>query len=114
MTKAFHPKGGTWTRAQMPRTLMVFPDRDEKKARTQAEKTLATYWQAMEGTVDPSKVSMAVENALVGTPQMIVDQLKSRVRQDDRLMLWFDLNNHDNDNVKHAMRLYMEEVVPHV
>ncbi len=118
MTKAFHPKGGAWTRAMMPRTLMCFPDRNEKKARAQAEKTLATYWQAMEGTVDLSKVTSAVENALVGTPQMIVDQLKSRLRPenraDDRLMLWFDLNNHDNENVKHAMRLYMEEVMPHV
>lgn len=114
MTKAFHPAGGAWTRALMPRTLMVFPDHDERKARTQAEKTLTTFWQAMEGTVDPSKVAHAVENALVGTPAMIVDQLRSRVHRDDRLMLWFDLNNHDNDAVMRAMRMYMEEVAPHV
>jgi hypothetical protein len=114
MTKAFHPKGGAWTRSRMPRTLMVFPDQDEKKARAQAEKTLATYWQAMEGTVDPSKVSQAVANALVGTPQMIIEQLRVRVNADDRLMLWFDLNNHDNDNVCRAMRLYMEDVAPYV
>ncbi len=114
MTKAFHPSGGSWTRARMPRTLMVFPDSDEKLARKQAEKALATYWQAMEGTVDPSKVSHAVENALVGTPQMIIEQMRSRVHEDDRLMLWFDLNNHDNEAVMRAMRMYMEEVAPHV
>lgn len=114
MTKAYHPRGGAWTRAQMPRTLMVFPDRDEQAARRQAEKTLATYWQAMEGTVDPAKVASAVENALVGTPSMIAEQMRSRVHPDDRLMLWFDLNNHDNESVKRAMRLYMEEVVPNV
>jgi alkanesulfonate monooxygenase SsuD/methylene tetrahydromethanopterin reductase-like flavin-dependent oxidoreductase (luciferase family) len=114
MSRAFHPNGGEWTRARMPRTLMVFPDRDEKLARKQAEKTLATYWRAMEGTVDPTKVSQAVENALVGTPSMIVDQMQARVNKDDRLMLWFDLNNHDNESVLRAMRLYMEDVVPHV
>ncbi len=114
MTRAFHPHGGEWTRSRMPRTLMVFPDRDEKIARTQAGKTLATFWLAMEGTVDPSKVSQAVENALVGTPSMIIEQLRARVNKDDRLMLWFDLNNHDNESVLRAMRLYMEEVAPYV
>jgi len=114
MTKAFHPRGGDWTRAHMPRTLMVFPDRDEKRARQQAERTLATYWQAMEGTVDPFKVAAAVENALVGTPAMIIEQMRARLHKEDRLMLWFDLNNHDNEAVSRAMRLYMEEVAPHV
>lgn len=114
MSKVFNTSRGPWTRAHMPRTLMVFPDRDETKARAQAAKTLATYWQAMEGTVDPAKVDTAVNNALVGTPSMIIDQMKSRLHPDDRLMLWFDLNNHDNESVVRAMRMYMEEVAPHV
>ena len=114
MARAYHAKGGAWTRSCMPRTLMVFPDRDESIARKQAEKTLATYWRAMEGTVDPSKVAQAVENALVGTPAMIIEQMRARLNKDDRLMLWFDLNNHDNDSVLTAMRLYMEDVAPHV
>lgn len=114
MARVFHPRGGEWTRSRMPRTLMVFPDRDERRAREAARRTLAAYWLAMEGTVDPAKVESAAGNALVGTPSMIVEQMRARLNKDDRLMLWFDLNNHDNDAVMRAMRLYMEEVAPHV
>jgi hypothetical protein len=27
-------------------------------------------------------------------------------------MLWFDFNNHDNEDVRRAMRLFMEKVAP--
>jgi hypothetical protein len=110
MKTKFHPKGGPWNRSHMPRTVLVFIDEDEKKAHARAQSALKTYWQAMEGTLDPKKVEQASENALIGTPQQILEQVKARFHGDDRLMLWFDLSNHDNESVKESMRLFMEKV----
>ncbi|HVK61256.1 MAG TPA: LLM class flavin-dependent oxidoreductase [Bdellovibrionales bacterium] len=114
MQGVFNPKGGEWTRSHMPRTVLVFVDENADKAKREAEKALTTYWKAIEGTLDPKRVEQAVGNALVGTPSDIIAQMKERFHPEDRLMLWFDLNNHDNDAVKKSMRMYMEKVVPHV
>ena len=114
MARDFHPSGGAWTRDRMPRTVMVFVDEKAERAREASLKTLEAYWQAMEGTLDPKKVEQAASNALVGTPEEIIEKMKERFHKDDRLMLWFDLNNHDSESVKKSMRLYMEEVRPHV
>lgn len=114
MKKTFNPANGPWTRAHMPRTVLVFIDESHMKARDAAEKALATYWKAIEGTLDPKRVEQAVGNALIGTPKEIISQMEERFHPDDRLMLWFDLNNHDNEAVKHSMRMYMEKVAPHV
>lgn len=122
MTRAFHPAGGQWTRSHMPRTVLVFVDDTPNlsvegrrtKAREAAEKALSTYWKAIEGTLDPSKIEQAVDNALVGCPEDIVEQMKVRFHPEDRLMLWFDFNNHDNQAVKESMRLFMERIAPRV
>lgn len=105
---------GKWSRDLMPRTVLVFVNEDRAQARSEAEKAVANYWKAVEGTLDPLKVSQAVDNALVGSPEDIVSQMNERFHADDRLMLWFDFNNHDNQAVKHAMRLFMEKCAPHV
>lgn len=104
---------GNWSRELMPRTALVFINEDRAKAREQAGKAIANYWKAVEGTLDPGKVAQAVDNALVGTPQEIVEQINQRFHADDRLMLWFDFNNHDNQAVKHSMRLFKEKCAPH-
>ena len=121
MTKMFHPKGGEWTRSHMPRTALVFIDEGggsletrRRRAREAGEKALGTYWTAIEGTLDPRKVEQAVDNALVGTKDDIIEQMQTRFHKDDRLMLWFDFNNHDNDSVSRSMQAYMEKVAPHV
>jgi alkanesulfonate monooxygenase SsuD/methylene tetrahydromethanopterin reductase-like flavin-dependent oxidoreductase (luciferase family) len=114
MKKAYHPKGGEWTRAHMPRTVLVFINEDRKKAELEAKEALENYWKAIEGTLDPEKVQNAVGNALVGTPNEITEQLKSRFHPEDRLMLWFDFNNHDNQAVKNSMKMFMEKVAPNV
>jgi alkanesulfonate monooxygenase SsuD/methylene tetrahydromethanopterin reductase-like flavin-dependent oxidoreductase (luciferase family) len=119
MQKTFHKDGGPWTRNHMPRTVLVFIDETPGKsleerrlnARAQAEKALANYWKAIEGTLDPKKIEQAVDNALVGSAEDIVQQMKTRFHPDDRLMLWFDFNNHDNEAVKRSMRDFMEKVV---
>lgn len=110
MQKAFHPKGGQWTRGHMPRTVLVFHDKDPRKAEEKAQKAMANYWKAIEGTLDPEKVRNAVNNALVGDSAKIREEVKKRFHPEDRLMLWFDFNNHDNDDVRRSMKAFMEEV----
>lgn len=112
MREAFHPKGGAWKREYLPRTVMIYVDKDGAKAREAAKKALGTYWKAIEGTLDPAKVANAVENAAVGTPEEVTEQLRSRFHKDDRLMCWFDLNNHDDAAVRASMKLFMEKVAP--
>jgi hypothetical protein len=119
MKKMFNPAGGEWTRGHMPRTVLVFIDESpgvaietrRARAREKAEKALSTYWKAVEGTLDPSKIAQAVDNALVGTAGDIREQMQKRFHPDDRLMLWFDFNNHDNEWVKNSMRWFMEKVI---
>ncbi len=105
---------GKWSRRLMPRTVLVFVDEDRVKAKVAAEKAVATYWKAVEGTLDPTKVAQAVDNAIVGEPREVAEQMNQRFNEDDRLMLWFDFNNHDNEAVKKSMRLFMEKSAPFV
>jgi alkanesulfonate monooxygenase SsuD/methylene tetrahydromethanopterin reductase-like flavin-dependent oxidoreductase (luciferase family) len=114
MKKLYHKDGGPWTRGHMPRTVLVFIDENSARARERAEKALSNYWRAVEGTLDPSKIAQAVDNALVGTAAEIVEQARARFHQDDRLMLWFDFNNHDNAGVCASMRAFMEKVAPKI
>jgi alkanesulfonate monooxygenase SsuD/methylene tetrahydromethanopterin reductase-like flavin-dependent oxidoreductase (luciferase family) len=120
MREHYHPAGGTWQRWMMPRTAMVFVDatpglsaeaRTEKAKKT-AEAAWKTYWQAMEGTLDESKVRDAVANTLAGDPVELARQIREKYHPDDRLMLWFDFNNHNNDSIKNSMRVFNEQVVP--
>jgi alkanesulfonate monooxygenase SsuD/methylene tetrahydromethanopterin reductase-like flavin-dependent oxidoreductase (luciferase family) len=110
MQKHFHPAGGPWTRAHMPRTVLVFIDENPVKAREKAVNAMENYWRALEGTLDPEKVRNAVDNALVGDAAQVREELGRRFHPDDRLMLWFDFNNHDNEDVKRSMKLFMEKV----
>ncbi|NEQ86192.1 MAG: hypothetical protein F6K26_40785 [Moorea sp. SIO2I5] len=108
MKTKFHPDGGDWQRWYLPRTAMVFIDNTPKKSIAQrreiayerANQALQAYWQGMEGTLDPQKISKAVNNALVGTPEDIVEQIRERFHPEDRLMLWFDFFNHNNEQIK--------------
>ncbi len=122
MKKSFHTEGGSWKRQHMPRTVLIFINDDaaaseeEKntRAKKSAEKALANYWNALEGTLDIQKVESAVNNALMGSPSTITQQIKERFHKDDRLMLWFDFNNHNNKDVKANMAHFMEKVAPHI
>ena len=122
MGKAYHPDGGTWHRSYMPRTTFVFinaqehltPEQQREAAHEEAKLALGEYWKALEGTLDPQKVSNAAENALIGNPQDIIDQAKQRFHPDDRLMLWFDFFNHDSKRVIENMGAFMEFVAPHL
>lgn len=120
MAQAYHPDGGPWQRSYMPRTCFVFVNGDpalsaeaqRAAAQDEAKAALGAYWTALEGTLDPSKVDRAADNALIGNPADVAAQIRERYHPDDRLMLWFDFFNHDNERVIANMRTFMEQVVP--
>ena len=120
LAEAYHPDGGSWERGHMPRTSFVFLNADPSlsaeqqsaAAAEEAREALGAYWTALEGTLDPSKVQRAANNALIGNPAEVAAQMRERFHADDRLMLWFDFFNHDNDRVKRNMRDFMEQVAP--
>jgi len=120
MSENYHKDGGPWSRSHMPRTVLVFVEDEssrslEENRRVAKEKAFSaneTYWKAIQGTLDPARVEQAVDNALVGTPEDIIEQMEKRFHKEDRLMLWFDLNSHDNEHIKKSMGSFMNKVAP--
>ena len=112
MHTAYHPDGGVWKRRLMPRTVLVFINDDPARAAEEARAALSNYWRALEGTLDDEKVRRATDNALVGDAAMIAKQVAERFDPEDRLMLWFDFNNHDSKRVMKNMDDFMTNVAP--
>jgi len=119
MSEFFHADGGEWHREYMPRTVMVFVDDAEgseedknRRAKEAAQSALSAYWTALEGTLDPSKVARATNNALIGSPRVVAEQIVERFHPDDKLMLWFDFFQHDSDLVCERMKIFTEKVAP--
>jgi alkanesulfonate monooxygenase SsuD/methylene tetrahydromethanopterin reductase-like flavin-dependent oxidoreductase (luciferase family) len=113
MATGYHPDGGGWHRRLMPRTVLVFINDDNgDKAAEEARSALSNYWRALEGTLDEEKVRRATNNALVGNAQTIAQQVRERFHPEDRLMLWFDFNNHDSKRVMKNMDDFMTKVAP--
>lgn len=111
MRTHYHPDGGPWQRRLMPRTVLVFINDDPARAQEEARDALSNYWRALEGTLDEEKVRRATNNALVGDAAAIAAQMKERFDPEDRLMLWFDFNNHDSKRVMKNMSDFMNKVV---
>jgi alkanesulfonate monooxygenase SsuD/methylene tetrahydromethanopterin reductase-like flavin-dependent oxidoreductase (luciferase family) len=122
MTQAYHPDGGPWRRAYMPRTVLVFlneqphlgPEARRAAAREEARAALGAYWTALEGTLDPRRVEQAGDNAVVGNAEDVAAQIRERFHPEDRLMLWFDFFNHDSARVIANMEAFMTLVAPRV
>lgn len=122
MREVYHKDGGAWKRSDMPRTSFVFLNAEEgltaeeqsAAAQNEADRALSAYWNALEGTIDPDKVSRAANNALIGNVREIAKQMVDRFHPEDRIMAWFDFFNHDADRVCRNMTAYMEQVVPMV
>jgi alkanesulfonate monooxygenase SsuD/methylene tetrahydromethanopterin reductase-like flavin-dependent oxidoreductase (luciferase family) len=112
MATAYHPDGGGWHRRLMPRTVLVFINDDPGRAAEEARAALTNYWRALEGTLDEEKVRRATDNALIGDASMIAAQVRERFHPEDRLMLWFDFNNHDSKRVMKNMEDFMTKVAP--
>ena len=106
----------------MPRTLMVFvndePDLSNSEctvaAKEEAKKSLGSYWGALEGTIDPMKVSKAADNSVIGNVEDVARQIAKRFHSDDCVMAWFDFFNHDSSRVIRNMDAFMNKVVPRV
>jgi len=120
MGENYHPDGGTWNRNMMPRTIMIFvnneknlsPEEQSIAAKEEAKAALNTYWRALEGTIDPSKVERATDNAVIGNVQEVAEQIIQRFNKNDKLMCWFDFFNHDSERVQRNMMAFMNEVAP--
>ena len=104
----------------MPRTVMVFLNEEEglsekektAAAQIESEGALSSYWSALEGTLDPAKVSKAANNAVIGNATEVAAQIRERFHPEDRLMLWFDFFRHDSVRICRDMRAFMDKVVP--
>ncbi|HEV7921235.1 MAG TPA: LLM class flavin-dependent oxidoreductase [Thermoanaerobaculia bacterium] len=112
MQTGYHPDGGGWQRRLMPRTVLVFYNEDPAQAAEEARDALSNYWRALEGTLDEEKVRRATNNALIGDAEAIARQMGDRFHPDDRLMLWFDFNNHDSKRVMANMEAFLTLVAP--
>ena len=120
MAENYHLDGGKWNRGMMPRTIMVFVNNEEGlsseeqsiAAKEEAKAALNTYWSALEGTIDPSKVERATDNAVIGNVEEVAEQITQRFDRNDKLMCWFDFFNHDSERVQRNMKAFMDEVVP--
>ncbi len=112
MKTHYHRDGGGWHRRLMPRTVLVFISDDPARAAEEAREALSNYWRALEGTLDEEKVRRATNNALVGDAGAICAQMRQRFHPEDRLMLWFDFNNHDSKRVMKNMTDFMSLVAP--
>jgi len=120
MRGAYHSDGGAWQRHFMPRTTFVFlnaqphlsPEAQRAAAHEEARAALGEYWKALEGTIDPARITKAADNALIGNPADVVAQARERFHPEDRLMLWFDFFNHDSQRVIENMEAFMTEVAP--
>ncbi|MAQ57509.1 MAG: luciferase [Euryarchaeota archaeon] len=122
MFESYHPDGGAWHRSMMPRTIMVFvndeegltPEQQDEAAMQEARSALETYWKALEGTIDPSKIERATDNAVIGNVRTVSRQISERFNSEDRLMCWFDFFNHDSERVMRNMTAFMTKVAPRV
>ncbi|MBJ29261.1 MAG: luciferase [Euryarchaeota archaeon] len=122
MGENYHPDGGMWERSMMPRTVMVFLNDEEglddeeqnEAAKEEARSALSTYWNALEGTIDPEKINKATDNAVIGNVESVTRQIVERFDSNDRLMCWFDFFNHDSNRVIRNMEAFMTKVAPRV
>jgi alkanesulfonate monooxygenase SsuD/methylene tetrahydromethanopterin reductase-like flavin-dependent oxidoreductase (luciferase family) len=114
----YKESGRTWHRSRLPRTVLIFIDKSPKVAAEKAERCFDTYIEAMRGTVVLPPKEELMSRALIGDPAMIRDQLHPEnpraFHKDDRLMLWFEFNQIDHEDILQQMRLFAENVMPYV
>jgi len=106
--------GRKWMRTRLPRTVMVFIDKNSKRAHELASQVLDQYIEAMRDTALVPQKEVLLSRALVGDPSEIREQIQvgsSRgFHTEDRLMLWFEFNQMNSDEIKNQMKLFWEEV----
>lgn len=90
------------------------PEEQDEAAMEEAKGALSTYWNALEGTIDPNKIAKAADNAVIGNAESVSEQIVERYHPGDRLMCWFDFFNHDSERVMRDMTAFMTKVAPRV
>lgn len=109
--------GRTWHRGRMPRTVLVFIDEDRARAEDLASRAMDTYLAATGGTLSVPEKERLLARALVGDAAAIREQLSPSdphgFHADDRLMLWFEYNQADTEQIVRQMRYFAEQVMPH-
>jgi len=115
MAETAEKKGRKWIRSRLPRTVMVFIDNDRKKAYRLADEVLTTYVEAMRNTAQVPEKEVLLKRALVGDPSEIKEQLYQDptrgFHSSDRLLLWFEFNQTDNEDICQQMKLFKEKVM---
>lgn len=110
-------KQKAWKRNRLPRTVMVFIDRDSRRAHLKAHAALDTYIAAMKGTAQVPDKAVLLSRALIGSPEEIREQLTENsthgFKSDDRLMLWFEFNQNDHGEICDQMKLFSLKVQGH-
>ena len=118
MRRRYENTSRSWNRSRMPRTVLVFIDETSKRARERASDCFDMYIEAMRGTAAVPDKEILMSRALIGDPVEIREQLSPensrRFHADDRLMLWFEFNQSDSNAICGQMRLFAEQVAPHV
>jgi len=116
MFDRYKAAGRIWKRSRLPRTVLVFIDKKSDRAVERASKCFDTYIEAMRGTVQLPPKEELIARALIGDPTQVKEQLAQGsahgFHSEDRLMLWFEFNESDNDAIKMQMKLFAEEVAP--
>jgi alkanesulfonate monooxygenase SsuD/methylene tetrahydromethanopterin reductase-like flavin-dependent oxidoreductase (luciferase family) len=111
----YQESGRKWGRGRMPRTVLVFIDKNPALALERASDCFDTYIEAMRGTAVLPPKSELMARALIGTPEMICDQLspghEKGFNPEDRLMLWFEFNQKSHQDILKQMRLFAESVI---
>jgi alkanesulfonate monooxygenase SsuD/methylene tetrahydromethanopterin reductase-like flavin-dependent oxidoreductase (luciferase family) len=106
-----------WRRGRLPRTVLVFIDRDVETAKARASRCFDTYIEAMRGTAAVPPKAQLLERALIGDAAAVRRQLQPDdphgFHADDRLMLWFEFNQADGRAVVEQMTRFAGEVMPH-
>jgi alkanesulfonate monooxygenase SsuD/methylene tetrahydromethanopterin reductase-like flavin-dependent oxidoreductase (luciferase family) len=104
-----------WHRSRLPRTVLIFIDPNPRKAEELAHFVLDTYIEAMRGTAQVPDKKVLLERALMGDAAMVREQLSPenprKFHADDRLMLWFEFNQLDNEQIQSQMKYFFNEVV---
>ena len=117
MAVRYHALGRAWGRARLPRTVLVFIDKDPKAAQARASRCFDTYIEAMRGTAAFPPKETLMQRALIGDAAMIRAQLDPAdphgFHADDRLMLWFEFNQTDGAAIVAQMRQFAADVLPH-
>jgi alkanesulfonate monooxygenase SsuD/methylene tetrahydromethanopterin reductase-like flavin-dependent oxidoreductase (luciferase family) len=105
----------SWSRARLPRTVLVFADPSRALARERANAALDTYIEAMRGTARVPDKNVLLARALVGDAAELREQLAPGAshgfHDGDRLMLWFEFNQLDGPAIEAQMRYFFEQVV---